>query len=534
MISFKKFYSVGLAIVLLSSFVSFPNFVQPAYSQTTTADFKVAFIGDQDYQASSVAVLSLIQSEQADMVIHSGDFDYYDNPEAWDTQINSVLGDDYPYFASIGNHDVIAWDGYQQKLQERLDKIPGAVCTGDLGVKSSCHYNGLFFILSGVGTMGSGHTEYIHDELAADDSVWSICSWHKNMHAMQVGGKGDVVGWDAYEECRMGGAIIATAHEHSYERTKNLISTEFQTVDPEWSDPTNVRVASGSTIVFVSGLGGASIRDQERCESYEYPYGCKGEWASIYTSDQDANFGALFCTFNVDGVPDKASCYFKDILGNVPDTFEITSFMGQFDPNDPPVAQDDSDSTLQNSPVTIDVLANDSDSDGDSLIVFSNTQGSNGAVTTDEVGVTYTPDPNFVGVDTFEYTTSDGKGGLSTATVTVTVNGAPVTITYPLENSVVNGKVGITVSVNGFASEPIIRFYLDGVFLGDDSSSPYQWGWHTKGQSPDTYVIKAEADGDSSLSDTVTVIIEPKGGGGGDSGGGDEKPCGNSNRPGCR
>jgi len=167
-------------------------------------------------------------------------------------------------------------------------------------------------------------------------------------------------------------------------------------------------------------------------------------------------------------------------------------------------------------------------------LFFSNTQGNNGAVTTDEVGVTYTPDPNFVGVDTFEYTASDGKGGLSTATVTVTVNGAPVTITYPLENSVVNGKVGITVSVNGFDSDPKISFYLNDTFLGDDSSSPYQWGWHTKGQSPDTYVIKAEADGDSSQSDTVTVIIEPKGGGGGDSGGGDEKPCGNSNRPGCR
>ena len=146
MISFKKIYSVGLAIVLLSSFVSFPNFVQPAYSQTTPPNFKVAFIGDQDYQASSVAVLALIQSEGADMVLHQGDFDYNDDPEAWDAQINATLGHDFPYFASIGNHDVIAWDGYKQKLQERLDKIEGAECTGDLGVKSSCHYNGLFFI----------------------------------------------------------------------------------------------------------------------------------------------------------------------------------------------------------------------------------------------------------------------------------------------------------------------------------------------------------------------------------------------------
>src|SRR5688572_32639223 len=43
--------------------------------------------------------------------------------------------------------------------------------------------------------------------------------------------------------------------------------------------------------------------------------------------------------------------------------------------------------------------------------------------------VTYTPDPDFNGTDTFDYTASDGNGGTDTATVTVTVdpvNDAPV------------------------------------------------------------------------------------------------------------
>jgi len=325
----KKSFSIVLSVILVTSFLSYPNLIQPAYSQTTTQDLKVAFIGDQGTNPfTTIRVLQMIKNEGADMVIHQGDFDYVDNPTVWDNNINTYLGPSFPYFASVGNHDVAAWSGYQQKLQDRLNLIPGAVCTGNLGVNSSCHYQGLFFILSGVGTLGSGHVTYIKNQLAQDDSVWSICSWHKNRDAMQVGLKSDVVRWGAYEECRKGGAIIATGHAHSYERTRTLISTEFQAVDPDWPDTNEVRVAPDSTFVFVSGLGGQSITNQDRCLPDTFPYGCNGEWASIYTSNQVATFGALFCTFNVAGQADKASCYFKDILGNVPDSFNVTSFMG--------------------------------------------------------------------------------------------------------------------------------------------------------------------------------------------------------------
>jgi hypothetical protein len=75
-------------------------------------------------------------------------------------------------------------------------------------------------------------------------------------------------------------------------------------------------IDEGQSFVFVSGLGGQSIRDQER----DGPW-----WARVYTKDQDANFGALFCEFFADGEPERARCYFKDIDGNVPDRFELIS-----------------------------------------------------------------------------------------------------------------------------------------------------------------------------------------------------------------
>jgi predicted phosphodiesterase len=291
-------------------------------SRSTEPNLKVAIFGDQGSGGDAKAVLRLIKEEGADMVLHVGDFDYKDNPARWDADITAVLGAEFPYFAVVGNHDVDRWSGaggYQARLMQRLQRIAGATCTGDLGVKSSCRYRGLFFILSGAGTMGNGHEDYIRQQLEADRSIWRIGAWHKNQEEMQVGGKKSEVGWGPYEACRDLGAIIATGHEHSYSRTKTLVDFRTPKVDPDWSDPARLRVTPGATFAFVSGLGGRSIRQQLRCLS-----GCD-EWAKIYTSDQGAQYGTLFIEFHVDGDPNAARGYFKNIRGQVIDRFSITA-----------------------------------------------------------------------------------------------------------------------------------------------------------------------------------------------------------------
>ena len=77
--------------------------------------------------------------------------------------------------------------------------------------------------------------------------------------------------------------------------------------------------------------------------------------------------------------------------------------------------------TPVDTPVVVDVLANDSDPNGDILTVDSVTQGSNGSVVNNGTDVTYTPNASWTGTDTFTYTVSDGNGGTDTATVTVMV-----------------------------------------------------------------------------------------------------------------
>ncbi len=93
----------------------------------------------------------------------------------------------------------------------------------------------------------------------------------------------------------------------------------------------------------------------------------------------------------------------------------------------PPVAVDDADSTIEDTPVVIDVAANDSDPDGDldpSTAVPSTQPGSGLAAGNGDGTITYTPDPDTNGADSFTYRICDLGGACDSATVDVTV--APV------------------------------------------------------------------------------------------------------------
>ena len=87
--------------------------------------------------------------------------------------------------------------------------------------------------------------------------------------------------------------------------------------------------------------------------------------------------------------------------------------------NDTPNAIDDTATTSENTAVIIPVLTNDIDDD--SLTIDSIIQGTNGTVTTNGIIVTYTPNTNFNGTDSFTYTISDGVISSNSATVTVLV-----------------------------------------------------------------------------------------------------------------
>ncbi|WP_238364461.1 Ig-like domain-containing protein [Mesobacterium pallidum] len=165
------------------------------------------------------------------------------------------------------------------------------------------------------------------------------------------------------------------------------------------------------------------------------------------------------------------------------------------DGNGDPVAFDDAATTPEDETVTIPVLDNDTDPDGDPLTVTDVSDPVNGTATINPDGtIDYTPDTGFTGEDTITYTVDDGNGGTDIGRVIVTVtageNEPPVATddtdtTYPMTPIVVDvlgndtdpdgdplTVTAVTTPANGTASilpDGTILYTPNTGFLGDDT-----------------------------------------------------------------
>lgn len=92
--------------------------------------------------------------------------------------------------------------------------------------------------------------------------------------------------------------------------------------------------------------------------------------------------------------------------------------------NDAPAAADDVATVAVGATAFIDVLANDSDVDGDALRVDAVGDPSAGSASTNGGGVLWTPPADFVGVATVGYSVSDGNGADATAELRINVSAA--------------------------------------------------------------------------------------------------------------
>jgi len=183
--------------------------------------------------------------------------------------------------------------------------------------------------------------------------------------------------------------------------------------------------------------------------------------------------------------------------------------------NDPPVAVDDATVTDEETPVTIPVLANDSDVDGDPLTVTT-ASAPNGTVVINPDGtITYTPDQDFNGTDTITYVISDGQGGTDTATVAVTVNPVndpPVAnddvATTPEDTPVTLNVLGNDTDVDG---DPLIvtgATSPDGqVTINPDGTVTFTPDPNFNGTTTVTYTI-SDGNGGTATA-TVTLTVDP-------------------------
>jgi|GEM_PF-2978208 len=133
----------------------------------------------------------------------------------------------------------------------------------------------------------------------------------------------------------------------------------------------------------------------------------------------------------------------------------------------PPVASPDTVNNVSG-PVTIAVLANDSDADGDTLTITGVTQGLSGSVTTNGTIATYTPGASFTTSDAFTYTISDGFGG--TAVGNVTVFAAPILAWRAQKFGADASNVAISADTgdpNGNGIPNLLEYALNGDPVGD-------------------------------------------------------------------
>ncbi len=118
--------------------------------------------------------------------------------------------------------------------------------------------------------------------------------------------------------------------------------------------------------------------------------------------------------------------------------------------NIPPVAIDDTATTDEDTSATIDVVANDSDSDGSldiSSVSVVSSPANGTAVYNGDGTFTYTPDVNFNGSDTFTYSIADDAGASTTASVGITVNSV---IDAVVEVNPFNGNREDRINLHGF------------------------------------------------------------------------------------
>ena len=121
--------------------------------------------------------------------------------------------------------------------------------------------------------------------------------------------------------------------------------------------------------------------------------------------------------------------------------------------NEAPEAKDDEARTEEDQRVTVDVLANDTDPDGDALHVESVSAPEHGTARSVSGGVAYTPEANYHGTDRFTYVVSDGAGGTAEAAVEVVVvsaNDAPVTVGTIPDQDLDEGGSEVTVELGRY------------------------------------------------------------------------------------
>ncbi len=181
--------------------------------------------------------------------------------------------------------------------------------------------------------------------------------------------------------------------------------------------------------------------------------------------------------------------------------------------NQAPNAVNDSVSVNEDELITIDVLSNDSDIDGDALEIVD-WQVNNGTVSLNGQFLDYQANDNYFGDDNFSYTIYDGNGNTDTATVSITVlpvNDAPIALddiasVMQGENIVINVLENDSDIENDSLSILSANVDIGSVSINSDNTLTFESGTNS-GIATINYAISDGNGGSASASVTVTIMM---------------------------
>ncbi|MBT8507249.1 hypothetical protein AZH53_02240 [Methanomicrobiaceae archaeon CYW5] len=175
----------------------------------------------------------------------------------------------------------------------------------------------------------------------------------------------------------------------------------------------------------------------------------------------------------------------------------VTVSLGIAAVNDAPIAQDDVATTTPGVGISIDVLANDDDVDGDALTINSVGIPSHGTTALSGTAVIYTPvDATYSGEDSFTYTVSDNNGGLDSATVIITINKPAIAPVASFDCSATTILVRDTVRFTDTSTNEPDSWYWT---FGDGLTSTEQNPVHQY-KKPGTYSVSLTVSNDAGSS----------------------------------
>ena len=183
--------------------------------------------------------------------------------------------------------------------------------------------------------------------------------------------------------------------------------------------------------------------------------------------------------------------------------------------NDPPVALAVQRSLNEDAPLSLTLLA--TDADGDSLAFAIQAPPQHGTVTGAPPGVTYTPDANYNGPDSFTFTASDANSTSAPATVSLTVvavNDAPVALDAAVTTAE-DTPVAITLQATDVDS-PTLTFTIvsspsDGTLTGSGASRTYTPATNFHGVRTFTFRASdgSKVSADATVTITITAVNDP-------------------------